>query len=415
MSDVLQSYGIEILKRSVGEGGSAIVHKGRVTTNGQRFPQKGEFIAVKEYKESILEIPNQLARIHQESKLGEQIDHPNVVRVYGAHIPKDGKEKCYIFMEWLEGKTLNAWATKLRKNVAWVKLCSVCENILDGLSALHSSSVLHRDIKPENIMVVNETAKLMDIGVAQITDDNEYTLHTSVKDFVGSVRYASPQFIMGEEFDSKDDIYSLGATFLELLSGDPPYKEVKRKPVLPIMITQNPPKVNRLRENVPAVLKILLEGCLHRDRARRPTLDEIRDVLRNDRDSSYIQKEIQRKTSDQRRYKVVKIDKIEGGFYADVGSDNPDLYEEYTVVREDKPVTVPSLNTQVKPEKWIATAELRHVHQSLGYFKLTGKKWVESRNSRSLLDIFDKGHWVDYDKKTAEVRVSDFVLIKNSD
>ncbi len=415
MEDVLSSYGIEILERKKGEGGSALVHKGRVQKKiSSAFPDEGTVLAIKEYKSSILAIPNQRARIRQEGELGVEIDHPNLVKVYGSHVPNTGDEKCYLFMEWVDGETLDRWGANLRKNAAWDRLLSVCQNILEGLSALHSSDVLHRDVKPENVMVVNDTAKLMDIGVAQITDDNEHTLHTSVKDFVGSVRYASPQFIMGEESDVKDDVYSLGATYLELLSGNRPYDDVERKPVLPIMVIQGPPRVSGLRESVPSAMKILIEGCLHRDRLRRPTLDQVREALRKGGQSLYIQREIQRKATDQTAYKIIKMDKSGGGFYADLGSDTPELREKYTVVRKDDPVDVPSLNTKVDPEMWVATAELRHIHQSLGHFTLSGKRWVEGRLERFVQTVSGGGHWEEYDKKAVEVATGDFVLKKPS-
>ncbi|MCZ6652181.1 MAG: serine/threonine-protein kinase [Planctomycetota bacterium] len=414
MGDTLSSHGIEILEHSIGEGGSAIVHKGRVSQRTSRtLPDEDTLVAVKEYKSSILAIPDQRARIRQEGELGEQIDHPNVVRVYESYLPESDDEKCYLIMEWIEGETLDSWAAKLRKNVAWDKLSSVCENVLDGLSELHSKNVLHRDVKPENVMVVNDTAKLMDIGVAQITDDNEHTLHTSVKDFVGSVRYASPQFIMGNEFDLKDDVYSLGATYLELLSGERPYDNVERKPVLPIMVLRSPPSVARLRDSVPTAMKILIEGCLHPDRARRPTLDEIRDVLRNGGQSPYIQREIQRKATDQRGYEIILMDVSGGGFFADLGSDTPELSEEYKVVRKCAAVDVPSLGTNVEPEMWIEFAVLRHIHQSLGHFKLTGKRWVEGRFSK-MMGLGGAGHWEEYDKKALQVATGDFVLKRTS-
>ena len=108
--------------------------------------------------------------MRQEGKLGQEINDPNVVKVYGSHVPKTEDGECYLVMEWVEGETLDRWAENLRKNPAWRKLRSVCENVLDGLSELHSRSVVHRDVKPENVMVVDGTAKPMDIGVAEITD-----------------------------------------------------------------------------------------------------------------------------------------------------------------------------------------------------------------------------------------------------
>ncbi|MCH7870988.1 MAG: hypothetical protein IID33_04745 [Planctomycetes bacterium] len=108
------------------------------------------------------------------------------------------------------------------------------------------------------------------------------------------------------------------------------------------------------------------------------------------------------------------MDKSGGGFYADLGSDTPDLYKEYSVVRTDTSVDVPSLQTKVEPEMWIATAELRHIHQSLGHFKLTGKRWVKGAFALARLGLSAGGHWEDYDKKAVQVATDDFVLKKTS-
>ncbi len=161
-------------------------------------------------------------------------------------------------------------------------------------------------------------------------------------------------------------------------------------------------------------MKILVEGCLHRERGRRPSLDEIREVLQKGGQSAYIRREIEYRATEQRGYEILRLDPIGGGFFADVRSDEPDTFEEYTVVRKGKALKVPSLNAEVAPEVWIATAELRHVHQSVGHFKLVGKRWVpgssSSRLSLTIADFQSGGHWEEYDKKQTKVQVGDFVI-----
>lgn len=406
-----------MVQENVGEGGSAIVHKAQVTDgSNSELPPQGTYVAVKQYRKTILDIPNQLLRIEQEGTIGRDISNANVVNVYGFSLPSEEDEDCLLFMEWLEGETLDVWSKRLRSNITWEKLKEVCVNIVDGVQSLHDREILHRDIKPENVMIVSGVAKIMDVGIAEKTGDNDHTLHTTVKDFIGSVRYASPQFVLGEDFDFSDDIYSIGATLLELLSGSAPYENVERKPVLPIMVVTGPPAVGDLRDKVPAAIKILIEGCLHKDRSRRPTLTEILDVLEIGGKSPYIKKEVQHREADQRAYKIVEMDTTGGGFYADLGSDQPELEQNYTVVRKQKPIAVPSLNTEVAPEMWVATAELRHVHQSLGHFKLTKKKWVpgEASSRMALYGMTSDGHWEETDQQSLKVSIGDFVLKNKS-
>jgi len=404
-------YGVEVVHEKVGEGGSAYIHKGKISNKiDDYYPEEGIFVAIKEYKENILHIPNQSERIKQEGEIGKKIEHDNIVKIFNYNI-EDGGD-CFLIMEWIDGKTLNDWELTLRKNVAWERLRSISSQIILAIKELHRNNIYHRDVKPENVMVVNDVVKLMDVGIAEITGDNDHTLHTSVKDFVGSVRYSSPQFILGEEFDPKDDVYSLGATFLELFSGKQPYSEIIRKPVLPIIVTQGPPRVGDFRENVPACMKVLVEGCLNRDRSRRPTLQEIEEVFEKEGQSAYIQRELKNQEADGRGYKIINLDSTGGGFFADIGSDTPQIGIEYTVVRQEKPLAVPSLNIDVVPEMWVASAELRHIQRSVGHFKLIGKRWVDGKFQNYLDTLGASGHWEEYDKKSVQVKAGDYVLRK---
>lgn len=411
----LQDLGIEIIEENVGEGGSAHVHKGRVvnqTLDG--IPDPGTTIAIKEFKETLLSEPRQVQRIRQEAAIGSQILHPNFVKVYCAHIPEEPTEKHYLFLEWLDGETLGPWARKLRKNVAWERVRNVCLAIGAAVEELHTNGIYHRDIKPENVMFQGDVPKLMDVGVAEITSENEHSLHTPMGEFLGSVRYASPQYILGEEFTPADDVYSLGATILETLTGEPPYQDVSRKPQLPIIVTQGPPKVGELRDNVPGHIRILLQGCLHRDRNRRPTLEEIRTALEADHATDYVQRESDRQAADRRGYPIIRLHEESGGFFADIGADHPDIDREYVVIRRGGRMSVPSLGTDVEPEIWVASAELRHYSQNVGHFKLLGKRWVKDRSHGflSVTSLMGTGHWEDSDKKDLQVTLGDFVLKK---
>lgn len=403
--------GLEIVEESIGEGGSAIVHKARVSEEIEGLPKVGEFVAIKVYRDSILQHANQDARITQERTIGATIQHPNVVKVFDGPPLASGETPSYLVMEWVDGPTLDVWCEDLRKNAAWDRIRGVCLNVVDGVMALHEKSIMHRDIKPENIMVKDDTAKLMDIGVAEVTGSNDHTLHTAVKDFVGSVRYASPQFVMGENYDVKDDVYSVGATLLLVLTGRIPYSDVERKPVLPIEVTRRPPEVGKLRDNVPPVLRVVLQGCLHRNRERRPTLEQLREALVNGGASPYVDAELRRQATES-GFTVIRLDSAGSGFYADVGDEHPETGRVYTVVRRTAPVQVPSLGTDVAPEKWIASAELRHVHQSVGHFKMTVRTWIPEKSPTHVFGfpIGASGHWLTRDLKTEQVEVGDVVV-----
>lgn len=409
LKEDLKELGLQLVKSSIGGGGSAVVHKTRVVERLlDGMPESGSLIAVKQYKPSLVDVEGQWERIEQEAFLGQSIDHPNIIRTYGLRKMGSPPRPC-LLLQWIDGPTLEAWYRHEKKPIEWEKIRSICGNIVAGVAELHSRGVRHRDIKPENVMMRSDgTAVLMDMGVAEITADNEHTLHTKIQDFVGSARYASRQFILGEGFEFADDVYSIGATFLLLFTGRVPYAEIERKPVLPIMVTQGPPEIGKLQDNVPSPMKVLLQGCLHARRERRPSLGEILECLASPESAKYISTELERQTKEQRSYEILRLDARGGGFYADLAGDSPPIGEEYTVVRRDKPLAVPSYQREIQPERWIATAELRHMYQNVGHFKLLGKKWQPARHD--WVQSMVGGQWVDYDKVSEDVQPGDLVV-----
>lgn len=258
-------------------------------------------------------------------------------------------------------------------------------------------------------------AVLMDIGVAELAGSEGSTLHTSVKDFVGSARYASPQFILGTDpFEVADDVYSLAATLFLLMTGQQVYAEVERKTVIPIAVVNSSPEVRSLAENVPISMKIVLQGALHRDRKRRPTLAEFRECLVSPDSASYTTKELARQATEVRSYVILETLENGAAFFADLAGESPEIGEVYTVVRQSKKrLIVPSYSREVTPELWVAEAVLKHVHQNVGYFAVQRRQWRESRNSFSSLAAYmPQGQWVDVEGITLTVSIGDLVLRK---
>jgi serine/threonine-protein kinase len=313
--------GFEVVQPSVAEGGSAVVHKAIAQSGNPLGLAEGTVVALKAFKPTVLQVSNQVARIRQEADLGTRVQHPNVARAYGL---LEGRSSLTLVLQWVDGSTLDDWVQRQRKDLAWTRARTIALDIIAGLGALHTESILHRDVKPENIMVSHdESAVLMDIGVAEIADDNEHTLHTELKDFLGSVRYASPQFVLGEPFQVADDIYSLGLTLYYLFSGHRAYEKIQRKPVLPIRVVEGPPSIDGLRSNVPKPMKILLQACVHRDRLRRPGLAAIAESINNPDSSSFLTEELARQAAEGRSYPILKVMNDGATFYADLGGDEP--------------------------------------------------------------------------------------------
>jgi serine/threonine protein kinase len=417
LQELLADGGLEIVERDIGGGGSATVHKCRVVESKNRLPAVGQWVAAKEYKRDILKVPQQLARIQQEADVGMRLQHPSLVRTFGylgnASSESRNDSPVVLLLEWIEGDTLDAWYAGLQKPASWKLIRGVVRDLVAALAELHKNGIFHRDIKPENVMVRLGTSSsvLMDVGVSELTGNDDSTLHTLVKDFVGSARYASPQFILGTTpFSSADDVYGLGATIFLLFTGAPIYSEIERKSVIPIAVVNNQPSLKGLVDGIPAPMKVLLQGMLHRDPKRRPTLAEIAECLEGPDTAPYLTKELSRQSNDVRSYVVLEVD--QGSFFADLAGDTPKLGETYTVVRPLKrQLVVPSYSREVSPEMWVAEATLKHMHQNVGHFAIHRSRWRDAPSSYTSFSI-PTGQWVHEEGTQLQVVAGDLVLRK---
>jgi serine/threonine protein kinase len=105
----------------------------------------------------------------------------------------------------------------------------VALGVLDALTELHAQSIFHRDLKTENVLMDGEIPKVTDLGIAEHALDDAATMHTQMKDFIGSIRFACPQFVRGEPFRPEDDLYAFGTVLFELLTGAQVYDDVERR------------------------------------------------------------------------------------------------------------------------------------------------------------------------------------------
>ncbi|WP_373544657.1 serine/threonine protein kinase [Chamaesiphon sp.] len=415
LKETLNSHGFTLITENIGGGGSATVHHAKAISSINGI-EEGTEIAVKQYSSSIITVPGQIERIRQEAQVGSKLQHENLVKTYSLIETNSNEDQEYfLILEWIDGETLGGWYEKQQKPVEWITIKNICQGIVNGVRELHKNNVFHRDIKPENIMVrQNDSAVVMDIGVAELTGNDEHTLHTSVKDFVGSVRFASPQFIMGEDFTQADDVYSIGATIFLIFTGKTIFHEVIRKPLLPIEIVNNSPQFEELVGNIPEPMTIFLQGCLHKDPQRRPTLDEISECLENPPDAKYIKKELEKQTQERRSYQVIQVSADGDYFFADLAGKKLSINDTFTVIRrQEKSVRVPSSGMEITPEKYIAKASLRHVHQNIGHFQVCDIRWVPKTNpimsSVFSSPLFSTGSYVESTKNEI-VKDGDFVV-----
>ena len=194
-------------------------------------------------------------RFIKEAQMLSQLDHPNICRIFDADETEEGL--LYIVMEFLEGHSLKS-LIELRVPET-DEVLDYFEQIVDGLVEAHKQDLVHQDMKPSNIMSsADGTIKLIDFGAAR-------NIFNSPPDPIGTLRYMSPEQIRGEEdVDYRTDVWSLGITILELLSGKHPFAGV-RSQVAKFIQSDQP-------VGIPAnagYLRPVLEKSLHKNKAFR--------------------------------------------------------------------------------------------------------------------------------------------------
>jgi serine/threonine protein kinase len=185
----------------------------------------------------------------------------------------------------LQHGTTKSGESTARTGRAYVyQVVELMRQTAEAAHTLHEKGIIHRDIKPGNIMVgpAGLSATLMDLGLAQVADETEGRL-TRTRQFVGTLRYASPEQLGGASLDRRADVYSLGATLWELLTLRPLFGVTEQTPSPDMILRIQQAEVERVRKHnpqVPADLEAVVIKCLEKDRSRRyQTARELADDL----------------------------------------------------------------------------------------------------------------------------------------
>ena len=202
----------------VGTGGMADVYK----TKDHKL---NRFVAMKVLKQEFREDTNFIKKFKTEAQSAAGLTHPNVVNVFDV-----GEDQGihYIVMELVEGITLKEYISKKGK-LSVKEATSIAIQVSMGLEAAHNHGIVHRDVKPQNIIISTDgKVKVTDFGIARAASSN--TISSNV---MGSVHYSSPEQVRGGYSDEKSDIYSLGITMYEMVTGVVPFDgDTDRKSVV---------------------------------------------------------------------------------------------------------------------------------------------------------------------------------------
>jgi serine/threonine-protein kinase len=156
-------------------------------------------------------------RFQREAGIGEKLDHPKVMRVFGG----EERTRIYMVMEWCEGRLLREILDE--GPLSQERALRIAGEVLDGLDYIHANGVVHRDLKPENIMVdADDNIKLIDFGIAGDAAAKRLT-YANFTAAIGTPNYISPEQVKGRRGDGRSDIYSMGVILYEMLSGKLPF------------------------------------------------------------------------------------------------------------------------------------------------------------------------------------------------
>lgn len=212
--------------------------------------------------------PELLTRFHREAATLASLQSPHIVAVYasGNLMLQESKRLHWLAMEYMAGGDLGYWLAKYGKPALDVALYWL-RQALQGLDYAHRHGIVHRDVKPQNLFLNAEgDVKVGDFGLVKLSVAPQHPSVTLQGTILGTPYYMSPEQALGESPDERSDLYSLGATFYELLSGRRPFDESTYAAVLVKLTQHPPPPLRSLAPDVPPAL----EGIISRLMAREP-------------------------------------------------------------------------------------------------------------------------------------------------
>jgi serine/threonine-protein kinase len=243
-----------VIMEKIGTGGMSDVYKAK----DQKL---NRLVAVKVLKQEFSENRNFVSKFRVEAQAAAGLMHPNIVNVYDV-----GEENGihYIVMELVEGITLKKYIEK-KSRLTTKEAISIAIQVAMGIEAAHNNHIIHRDIKPQNIIISKEgKVKVTDFGIAKAASSNTITSNV-----MGSVHYTSPEQARGGFSDEKSDIYSMGITIFEMLTGRVPFNGDTTVTIAIKHIQDPMPSIREFVPEVPVSVENIVMKCTQKSPDRR--------------------------------------------------------------------------------------------------------------------------------------------------
>jgi len=257
--------------RKLGQGGFGEIYVARDTELDRE-------LAIKVLRDEHTQRPPLVQRFLQEARAAARINHPGIVTVFECGQTDAGI--VFIAMELLAGETL---ATRIkREHLALPAAIAVTRQLASALAAAHAAGIIHRDLKPQNVFLVPDPAavggvrvKILDFGIAKLTDTVASNVQTHSMEMMGTPMYMSPeQCKSSATVDARSDIYALGCILFELLAGRTPFEGEPGELIAKHQLVP-PPQLRELVTGVPEPLEQLVAAMLAKAPADRPAMTAI--------------------------------------------------------------------------------------------------------------------------------------------
>ncbi|MHB8454780.1 MAG: serine/threonine protein kinase [Acidiferrobacterales bacterium] len=250
------TLGNYLIVSKVGEGGMGVVYKAHDTTLDRA-------VALKVLSPHLFRNQEFLQRFRIEAQAQARLNGPNIVTLHSMF---EVSGSLVLVMEYIEGQTL---AQRLHNEgrLSVATTVWVFEQALLGVERAHRLGIVHRDLKPSNIFITSgHEIKLMDFGVAKILDNKDLTQSGSM---IGTLMYISPEQVKGKDADFRSDIYTLGITLFEAVTGRLPFEKKSDYEYMDAHLHEQPPKPASIQPDIPKELEAVILKAMDKDPDKR--------------------------------------------------------------------------------------------------------------------------------------------------
>ncbi len=259
-----RTIGKYLIKNKLGHGAWAIVYQGQHTTLHKR-------VAIKMLKHQMAMDEVFHVKFMKEAEIIAQMSHRNILHIYDI---EDRFNTLFIVMEFLEGDSLEG-ILKRQGAMPAKQAAAILTQVCSGLAYAHNLAIVHQDIKPDNIFIEEGgVVKILDFGLACPVGSENFEME-------GTIEYMSPEQIDSYPVDARTDIYCLGITAFEMVTGRRPYPEEKGKlhELMDLHLNQDIPHPSEFADDIPPLLADIIIKCCHRDQGDR--YQSVTDLLKD--------------------------------------------------------------------------------------------------------------------------------------